>query len=1372
MLTAGLLAALTSLSPPAAAQIRTDGSLGHPAQSLVGPNYAIPQSIGLVSGANLFQSFSTFNLATGESATFTTTTAGIANIISRITGGTPSSLNGPITVTAAAGAPNFFFINPAGVTFGAGAAINVPAGLHVTTANYLKFADGQLYSDLTHVSTFSALAPEAFGFLGTSRATITVGNTAVLTQTSAPITITAGDVAINDGGVFTYGAGDVRIAAVGSDTVEVPLTGNLPVVHGTLTVTNGGEVGATATTQNSGNVALSAGTITIDSQGSPNFTGVYTDAPLGSSGNAGTVQVTAASGMTLANFGSLSTTTESSGSAGGILINVNGPLALSGEALLYSQSNGSGAAGPVQITSTGPLSVVSGAEIFSQSTSSGNSGPVQIAAGGLSIDSQGSNVFTGIFTDAAAGSLGNTGAVNLAVTGSAVLQNAGSITSTTESGGSAGGISFSATGPLSLATNASIYSASYGGGSVGPVQIAGAASIALSGDSLIYSQANAAGAAGGVQVGAKGALSIDSGSQIFTQATASGASGALQVTAGSLAIDSETSPFVTGIYSDAASGTGAAGALNIAVAGPITLQNSALITTSSEGAGSSGALSISASGPLSMASGAQIYSKSIGTGNSGAVLLDTGGLSMDGTLVASGAGAAIYSASTASGSAGAVTLDIAGGVLLSNSANIFTLSQSSANGGTLDLLATGPVSLASGALVSTAAYGSANAGSIHVSGAGITINDAGATGGGIQSSNSAGAGAVGAVTVDSSAGISLLNGGTIRSNSFSDSATSGDVIINAKGNLLMTNFASISSGTQGLAPAGDITVSAANITLVGTTSARTFIESNSEGSAAGRAGDISISTPGTLALVEGGAITSATSSAASGGLIQVKAGALSINGSGAVDATTISASAVHALGSGGSVDVDVAGALSIVDGGLITAGSIESTGGSGSLQVSAGSLLISGGGVKGKTGITSSSTSTGAGTAGSVQVDVAGNLTLLAGGTIEADSYLSGAAGSLDIRAANILIDGFGAAFSTTSFCCLAEAGYPGLYAGNAGSIRVAASGFLDLVNGGEISSSTLSPLGRAGSVDIAVANLSVVGPGSGILAQAAAGSSGQTGSITIEASNSVSLADHGSLSISSAATVAEPGLLSPTLLSVTSPNISLADGAEIAAVAIGNTAASDIRIRFGNELLLDPSAISTQSRDGNGGSIAILGGAIIDLSQSAITTSVSGTSGNGGNITIESEALVMNSGFIQANTAAAKASGGNVSIDVDVLLPSGSSLFVGGEVPYRFQPDVFGFNVIQAAAPSGLSGTIEISNPALNLSGSLSSLAEKFLQAGGLGRSPCQGNAGSTLTPAGRGGFAPAARDLVRADTPAGPQLASGDLPFELLALRVECAH
>ena len=1330
MLTAGLLAALTSLSPPAAAQIRTDGSLGHPAQSLVGPNYAIPQSIGLVSGANLFQSFSTFNLATGESATFTTTTAGIANIISRITGGTPSSLNGPITVTAAAGAPNFFFINPAGVTFGAGAAINVPAGLHVTTANYLKFADGQLYSDLTHVSTFSALAPEAFGFLGTSRATITVGNTAVLTQTSAPITITAGDVAINDGGVFTYGAGDVRIAAVGSDTVEVPLTGNLPVVHGTLTVTNGGQVGATATTQNSGNVALSAGTITIDSQGSPNFTGVYTDAPLGSTGNAGTVQVTAASGMTLANFGSLSTTTESSGSAGGILINVNGPLALSGEALLYSQSNGSGAAGPVQITSTGPLSVVSGAEIFSQSTSSGNSGPVQIAAGGLSIDSQGSNVFTGIFTDAAAGSLGNTGAVNLAVTGSAVLQNAGSITSTTESGGSAGGISFSATGPLSLATNASIYSASYGGGSVGPVQIAGAASIALSGDSLIYSQANAAGAA------------------------------------------SETSPFVTGIYSDAASGTGAAGALNIAVAGPITLQNSALITTSTEGAGSSGALSISASGPLSMASGAQIYSKSIGTGNSGAVLLDTGGLSMDGTLVASGAGAAIYSASTASGSAGAVTLDIAGGVLLSNSANIFTLSQSSANGGTLDLLATGPVSLASGALVSTAAYGSANAGSIHVSGAGITINDAGATGGGIQSSNSAGAGAVGAVTVDSSAGISLLNGGTIRSNSFSDSATSGDVIINAKGNLLMTNFASISSGTQGLAPAGDITVSAANITLVGTTSARTFIESNSEGSAAGRAGDISISTPGTLALVEGGAITSATSSAASGGLIQVKAGALSINGSGAVDATTISASAVHALGSGGSVDVDVAGALSIVDGGLITAGSIESTGGSGSLQVSAGSLLISGGGVKGKTGITSSSTSTGAGTAGSVQVDVAGNLTLLAGGTIEADSYLSGAAGSLDIRAANILIDGFGAAFSTTSFCCLAEAGYPGLYAGNAGSIRVAASGFLDLVNGGEISSSTLSPLGRAGSVDIAVANLSVVGPGSGILAQAAAGSSGQTGSITIEASNSVSLADHGSLSISSAATVAEPGLLSPTLLSVTSPNISLADGAEIAAVAIGNTAASDIRIRFGNELLLDPSAISTQSRDGNGGSIAILGGAIIDLTQSAITTSVSGTSGNGGNITIESEALVMNSGFIQANTAAAKASGGNVSIDVDVLLPSGSSLFVGGEVPYRFQPDVFGFNVIQAAAPSGLSGTIEISNPALNLSGSLSSLAEKFLQAGGLGRSPCQGNAGSTLTPAGRGGFAPAARDLVRADTPAGPQLASGDLPFELLALRVECAH
>ena len=73
---------------PAQAQIRTDGTLG-PAMSLSGPNFRINEALGRLAGSNLFYSFQVFNVGSAESATFITTTAGLANVISRVTGGTP-----------------------------------------------------------------------------------------------------------------------------------------------------------------------------------------------------------------------------------------------------------------------------------------------------------------------------------------------------------------------------------------------------------------------------------------------------------------------------------------------------------------------------------------------------------------------------------------------------------------------------------------------------------------------------------------------------------------------------------------------------------------------------------------------------------------------------------------------------------------------------------------------------------------------------------------------------------------------------------------------------------------------------------------------------------------------------------------------------------------------------------------------------------------------------------------------------------------------------------------------------------------------------------------------------------------------------------
>jgi len=187
--------------------------------------------------------------------------------------------------------------------------------------------------------------------------------------------------------------------------------------------------------------------------------------------------------------------------------------------------------------------------------------------------------------------------------------------------------------------------------------------------------------------------------------------------------------------------------------------------------------------------------------------------------------------------------------------------------------------------------------------------------------------------------------------------------------------------------------------------------------------------------------------------------------------------------------------------------------------------------------------------------------------------------------------------------------------------------------------------------------------------------------------------------------------------------------------------AAGTLQINVSDRVSLNNSSITTSANSGNGGPISIQAGHLLDLNRSQITTSVLGQSGNGGDILVGARALVMNTGFIQANTAASNAAGGNVAIDVQTLLTSGNALFLGGQTPYDYLSDIFSFNVIQAAAPTGVSGMVNIAAPVLDISGSLSSLGGTMIDSGGVGRNPCRTTDGSSLSVAGRGGVAPSAR-------------------------------
>src|SRR5262249_5222986 len=109
-----LWTAALSLSNARAGTVVLDGKFGT-SGSLSGPNYDINSSLGRIVGNNLFHSFSQFNLSAGDVATFSGP-ANIQNILTRVTGGSASSIDG--TIRSTINGANFFLINPSGIIMG------------------------------------------------------------------------------------------------------------------------------------------------------------------------------------------------------------------------------------------------------------------------------------------------------------------------------------------------------------------------------------------------------------------------------------------------------------------------------------------------------------------------------------------------------------------------------------------------------------------------------------------------------------------------------------------------------------------------------------------------------------------------------------------------------------------------------------------------------------------------------------------------------------------------------------------------------------------------------------------------------------------------------------------------------------------------------------------------------------------------------------------------------------------------------------------------------------------------------------------------------------------------------------------------------
>ena len=175
------------------AQITLDGSLG-PGGPLAGPNYEISAGMGQLRGRNLFHSFGQFNVLTGERATFTGPAA-VDHIFSRVTGGSPSVIDG-LLQSDIPGA-SLFLLNPSGVMFGPNAQLDVSGSFHVSTANVLRFSDGATFSaNLADTSTLTVAPPAAFGFLHDHPAGITIQGSQLVANQGATLSVTGGDITL------------------------------------------------------------------------------------------------------------------------------------------------------------------------------------------------------------------------------------------------------------------------------------------------------------------------------------------------------------------------------------------------------------------------------------------------------------------------------------------------------------------------------------------------------------------------------------------------------------------------------------------------------------------------------------------------------------------------------------------------------------------------------------------------------------------------------------------------------------------------------------------------------------------------------------------------------------------------------------------------------------------------------------------------------------------------------------------------------------------------------------------------------------------------------------------------------------------------
>ncbi len=522
---------------------------------------------------------------------------------------------------------------------------------------------------------------------------------------------------------------------------------------------------------------------------------------------------------------------------------------------------------------------------------------------------------------------------------------------------------------------------------------------------------------------------------------------------------------------------------------------------------------------------------------------------------------------------------------------------------------------------------------------------------------SAGSGSTGAAGVIriTTPQIILEEGGLIQTPT-TDVGSGGSIELNVE-RLSLTGESYIILSNFGTGKGGEITINANEAVIISGLSGL-----GADLSKAGTAGTIQITTP--QLTLDNGSIISPTSGASDGGSIELNVGRLSLTGGGDIITST------YGTGNAGKIIINASEAVVITCAlskcfSTISANT-GSTGNAGMIRITTPLLALGEGG-----GINSSTYKGSRGNGGTIDLQV-GRLNLTGGGSIFAATSGAGRGGEIIVNASEGVtitgaIDDFGLPFGSLSTDAAIGS------TGDAGAIQINTP-LLALEEGGHISSRT-GGVGAGGTIDLNVGRLSLIGDSQ--ISTDTIGF-GRGGEIIVAASEEVTITGtitqglfqgffHSALSTGATGTTGDAGDIT-----VTTPNLTLADGGKI----------------------------SAESTHTTGGNILVNANHLKLLNNGTISSSVSGNEqSDGGNVTINGTNFVA----LNGSSVIARANQGR-----------GGRILVNAQVFLHDAADVNDVLNASASGPKGNDGIVQNNAPTTDISGSLVALDTNYLDAAG----------------------------------------------------------